>query len=261
VSLHDQYARLTPFEIAFPDPARLAELSAEVDRESAERGARDAGPEAFMTLVAASDFVRGLRPDDAPAETLIPLGALVFHCVHFLRSGCPLYLLDAVATRRIIAATPHGVPDPPVRAAYLQLPQHLVWMSTAPGGRPESLDGMFWTTAGDGTLHVLPISGLRPDRPGFGAVPLPPAPLADAATWLDAIVRPTGEDFRSTLPGAELDGLHAVEAAGEVLKLLARFFALASSEPHALEHTAPRRGEVAGPRASGLPYTHVALPR
>jgi hypothetical protein len=37
-------------------------------------------------------------------------------------------------------------------------------------------------------------------------------------------VRPDGEDFRSSLPGAALEGLYSIEAGGEALKLAMRIF-------------------------------------
>jgi hypothetical protein len=148
-------------------------------------------------------------------------------------------------------------PRPPEPAGYLQLPQHLVWMGGADGAAPESVDGIFWVASKAGALNALPITGVLPDGPGFRALPLPEAPLRDAPAWLDTDVRVDGEDFSSALPGHELDGLYAVETAGEVLKLLARFFAYLWAAPQAREPgAAPGHGSP-GPRASKLPYTHV----
>jgi hypothetical protein len=117
---------------------------------------------------------------------------------------------------------------------------------------------MFWTASSEGRLSVLPIVGLRPDRPGFGALSLPDAPLTHAERWMHATIRDGGGDYASALPGADLDGLYAIESAGEVLKLLARFFAHAGAVPSA--HETPDRagvGTTAGPRPSALPYTRV----
>jgi hypothetical protein len=99
---------------------------------------------------------------------------------------------------------------------------------------------------------------MRPDRAGFGALSLPDAPLAHAGEWVHASVRETEADFSSRLPGAELDELYAIEAAGEVLKLLARFFAQAAAVPGARVPPSPSRSP-AGPRPSSLPYTRVRL--
>ena len=141
----------------------------------------------------------------------------------------------------------------------MQLPQHLFWTSGSEGDAPESLDGVFWTVSELGILNVLPITGLRPDRPGFGAFPLPEAPVAEAGDWLHATVRETEDDYASALPGGGLDELYFVEAAGEVLKLLARFFAYLSSAPSALEASQPADDQAGGPIPSALPFTRVKL--
>lgn len=260
MALHDAYARLTPFEIAFPELEAIGALSSEAAEEARARGLDDADPEAFMRLEAAGRALRALGGDEAPADTFVPLAALVFHCVHFHRAGHPLFLLETAAARRLVAAAPPGEPTPPAPAGYLQLPQHLVWTGEQRGGPPESVDGIFWTEATHGMLHALVVTGIRPGRPGFGAVPVPAAPLADASSWLDAVTRGGGGDFRTSLPGADLDALVGVESAGEVLKLLARFFALSRGRPQRLERSLGASREGGGPVPSALPYARVASP-
>ena len=278
MSLHDDYARRTPFELAFPDRSTVERLSAEVAEEAERRGADDSLLETFMTTTAVGARVREMSGPDAPPESGYPFASLLYHAVHFLRAGAPLYLLDTAVTRRLVGPawqdrdTPEESPrpEPPSTAGYLQLPRHLVWTEGDGGDRaPESLDGLFWTVTGSRMLNVLPVAGLLPDRPGFGALPLPCAPLADALLWSDATVRPSGDDFASTLPGGELDRLYAVRTAGEVLKLLARFFTLLRSATKGdaggvrLEPRRPderRESRPAGaPPSSGLVYTRVSL--
>ena len=295
--LHDEYARRTPFEIAFPDRAVVERISAEVAAEARPRAADDSLLETFITTTAVGEQVRRLRGADAPLESGYPFAALLYHAVHFLRAGCPLYLLGTRVTRWLVgtewarggSAAGADAPVPPTAAGYLQLPQHLVWTDAAPVGEaragegaahgaagsaparpaPESLDGLFWTVGGSAMLNVLPVAGLLPHRPGFGALPLPPVPLVDARIWLDATVRSSGDDFESTLPGGELDRLYSVRVAGEVLKLLARFFAVVGDggggAPRGVQleargpHTGPHRDVGGAPRSSGLPYTRVSL--
>lgn len=271
MSLHDQYARLTPFEIAFPDRTVLAALSDRVAHETGERGADDTLLEAFITTAAVGELVRQLQGPDVPPEAGYPFAVLVYQCVHFLRAGSPLYLASTGLVRRLAqpdatgewtgaaARQPSATVQPPAPAGYLQLPQHLVWTEAGSSGRgtPESVDGIFWTVSRSGTLNALSVTGLLPDRPGFGALPLPSAPLADAGAWLEARVRGSGDDFASRLPGGELDELYSVEAAGEVLKLLARFFAFVQAEPGRLEERDPV--PAGAPRPSDLRYTRVSL--
>jgi hypothetical protein len=284
MSLHDDYARRTPIEMAFPDGTVLEELSAEVAREAESRRVDDTLPEAFMTMVAVGECAQRLRGPDAPPEATYPFALLLYHSVHFRRAGSRLHLLDTPAVRLLVSRVPDGGDvRPPAPAGYLQLPQHLMWtrgvrpeVRPADGAPPESVDGIFWAVTRSGMLQALPVSGLLPDRPGFGALPLPPAPLADARMWLDTDVREAGDDFASTLPGAELDGLYEVQSAGEVLKLLARFFVLIGggrahlearpgmgpAEPVAAHPTTGRRagqGASGAPPPSALSYTRVSL--
>ncbi len=257
MSLHDAYARLTPFEIAFPDRGRFEEVAAAAIDE-ADRGGIDAtDPDAFSTLASVGDFLSELHGDEVPRVELIQHGLLLFHAVHFSRAGRPLFLLDRAAARALVLSAPGRPPEPPTHAGYVQLPQHLFWAAAGPdGGSPESVDGLFWTVSRAMRVHVLPIVGVRPDRAGFGALSLPEAPLAHAADWMHADIRGSSNDFTSRLPGAELDDLYAVEAAGEVFKLLARFFSHLADLGALREGPRPTEGGV-GPRPSELGYTLV----
>ena len=266
MTLHDLYARLTPYEIAFQDQDAVEALMVEIKKEAEGRGADPSSPQAFITMGSVGAFVRELQGPDAPPEAIHQYGALVFQAVHFAAADCPLYLLGIHAARYLVEGVPEGYhvllggdPVPPTPAGYLQLPQHLFWTVGGEADPAESIDGMFWMISGAGLLHVLLVKGLRPDRPGFGTIVVPEAPAAEAGTWLDADVRESGADFSSELPGSELDGLYAVEAAGEVLKLLARFFAYVSAVPGALESVdAPvQRGGVPSP--SALSHVRVTL--
>jgi len=259
MSLHDAYARLTPFEIAFPDPEAIQRLVDEIDEEASSRGVDPSLVGVFLTLGSVDDFVRALQPPGASSSAMAQYGALVFQAVHFARAGRPVYLVDTPTVRRVLEGAPAGEPAPPAPAGYVQLPQHLVWMDGGEAGAPESVDGVFWAVTADGTLHTLPVTGVLPDGPGFRALPLPEAPLADAEVWMNIEMRESGADFSSWLPGHELDGLYGVRTAGEVLKLLARFFAhmVATADVGGVRGPAPAPQEP-GPRPSALPYTRVA---
>jgi hypothetical protein len=276
MSLHDAYARLTPYELAFPDPSAATELIARIDEESAGRGADPTDPQQFVTMGAVASYVGGLREPDAEPGAIHRYGALVYHAVHFVRAGCPLFLLTTHAARYLVEGVPEGDPEPPARAGYLQLPQHLFWAETAEATAadppaadpyaagnqaPESVDGIFWTATESGVLHTMLATGVRPDRPGLGVIPLPGAPLADASAWIGADVRADAADFSAALPGSELDRLLSFRVAGEALKLLARFFAYVGAVPSALERKeAPSvDGGHPVPRASGLAYARVLL--
>lgn len=256
MSLHDEYARLTPFEIAFSDRDRFEDVVAAATAEAERRGVDDTDPDEFSTLAAVGDLLVEMHGEEVPRVELVQHGLLLFHSVHFARAGRPLYLLDAAATRALVRTAPVGPPELPSDAGYLQLPQHLFWVAGLEGGSPESVDGLFWTVSRAGRLHVLAIVGVRPDRAGFGALSLPDAPLAHAADWMHADIREGGGDFTSRLAGAELDDLCAVESAGEVFKLLARFFAQTATVRGTPEGPRPAPGGV-GPRPSDLEYLRI----
>lgn len=258
MSLHDAYARRTPFELAFREKARAEALVDAVTEEATGRGADPEEPHAFVTMGAVAAFVAELETPDAAEGAIHQYGALAFHGVHFARADYPLYLLTTHAARYLVGGVPEGEPVSPTPAGYLQLPQHLFW-TTGGDGAPESVDGIFWTRTRHDVLHTLMAIGMRPDRPGLGVIPLPEAPIADAARWLTFDARGDGRDFSSDLPGGDFDGLYGVETAGEVLKLLARFFAYLSAVPAArVEGDSPGVDE-ADPEASSLSFTSVAL--
>jgi len=71
-----------------------------------------------------------------------------------------------VSEQQITTVAPHA-------AQYLQLPELRVWGSPSEGSAPEATRRMFVSATGDpGTIAVLAIFGMRPDRPGFSAVGL-----------------------------------------------------------------------------------------
>lgn len=260
MALHDSYARRTPFELAFPDRTRAEALAEDSLEEAGARGVDAHEPQMFATLGSVGAFLSELRGPDAPPEAVHQYAALAFHGVHFVRAGFPLYLVGAAATRRLVAKTPSHEPRPPSPAGYLQLPQHMIWVEGDEREVPESADGMFWTVTPSGLLHVLLVTGVRPDRPGVGVVPLPSAPLADAERWASTEVRGAGEgtDFASSIPGASLDELYGIRSAGEPLKLLARFFALTGAEPDTLvAHDPPSDAGPEGPVPSSFPFKRV----
>jgi hypothetical protein len=259
MSLHDAYARLTPFELAFPEAQLVDQLIADITEEASGRGGDPANPSVFITMGSVGAFISTLQEPDAPPESVHQYGALVYHAAFFREEGCPLFVLSAHAARYLVEGAPLGEPVPPTDAGYLQLPQHLFWIAGGEGEAPESIDGLFWTVASSGILYVMAATGVRPDRPGFGTVPVPEAPIGEAADWLTTDARREGGDFTSKLPGADIDGLYEVQAAGEVLKLLARFFAYVESVPEAVVSGDESPDGVDGPPPSHMPYHRIVL--
>jgi hypothetical protein len=105
--------------------------------------------------------------------------------------------------------------------------------------------------------------GIRKDRPGLSVVPLPTLPLATAGVWASLQVRPKGKDFQSSLPGAELEHLYALEAGGEAVKLAMRVFWYLDAYPGSVEGgeggEAAVDASVEGPRPSALECRRIVL--
>ncbi|HSG07023.1 MAG TPA: hypothetical protein VLA36_01610 [Longimicrobiales bacterium] len=261
---HDDYARRTPFELAFPDQEAAEGLLTDVRAEAENRGADVEDWGAFNMLASVAGFLQRLREPDAPPEAFMDYGALAYHAYHFLTADAPVFLVTTHAVRYLV----DGGPDtdrvaPPTRAGYAQLPRHLFWIHGAEEGEPaEPVDGFFWFLGSDGVLRLLLAVGMREGRPGIGVVRMPEVPFADAPTWLRADIREEGRDFATTLPGGDMEGLYSLTASGEVLKLAARLFAYMSEVPDAVgEVTSAGAAEVADgqPAPSALPFRRVTL--
>lgn len=257
MALHDAYLRRTPFELTFPDAEAAEDFTSSVASAGEESGVDLADLQAFVTLGAVSVFLRRLQPERAHAEVAYDYAMLLYHAFHFAHNGARPLLVSEATARSLVEGTAAGGDaggrrlDAPGSAGYAQLPRNLFWLQSSPDAAAEAVDGFFWCLGDAGLLHVLLIAGIRDDRPGFAVVPLPEAPWADAATWLDAPIRPGGGDFATTLPGGELEDLYSFTAAGEVLKLVARLFAHVQARPGAPVDGSPRLDQPAEPAGSG----------
>ncbi|NNF13700.1 MAG: hypothetical protein HKN72_10765 [Gemmatimonadetes bacterium] len=264
MSLHDDYARLTPFELAFPTDEQAAALVRAVVEEASARGVDPTALGEFLTLGSVEAFVRDTADAAADPTVLHRHGPLVYHAIRFAEEGRRLYLLTSHVARYLAEGRPDGEPKLPAPAGYVQLPQHLVW-TRATADAPESVDGVFWSVAPNDLVHFLLVTGLRPDRPGVGVVAIPEGPVRDAGEWLDIEAREEGPDFATDLPGAEIDGLYEIQSAGEVFKLMARCFAYLDGMPDAVERGEPPAVADEGspgagpPKPSRLDFSRVTL--
>ncbi|MEM7414674.1 MAG: hypothetical protein AAF389_04195 [Gemmatimonadota bacterium] len=266
MSLHDAYARVTPVELLFPEEERAERLGERIAEEAAGRGADPTDLAAFLTMGAAAEFIGELAASED--ELSARYGPAAYHAHHFLAQGNSLYLLHAAALRYLIGGAPTAPAEgfaPPTRAAYVQLPRHLVWVR-GEDDAPASVDGVFWTVGARGGLHVLVATGVRGDGSGFDVLPLPEAPLADLPAWLAVDGRGDGSDYTTSLPGAELDQLYEIRTAGEVLKLLARVFAYLHDGGGSAPSTLMPAGvegetlpDATAPKPSRYPYIAITL--
>ena len=127
MSLHDSYARRTPFELTFPDLDEAEALFARIADEASARGADLGNPHQFGMLGAVGSFIGKLRGPDGPAGAVHEYGALTYHAFHFAAAGHRVDLVGTDAARRLAAPDPvGGDPVPTAESGYVQLPQHLL---------------------------------------------------------------------------------------------------------------------------------------
>lgn len=229
--------RATPFAHVFGDIAsRFPVIAEALQQDGVEATDRDR----FVLLEPVGKLLKEIVPDDAGPDALEAHVLSLHHAFQFWAAGERVYpigeatLRDAVTHRRITTQTP-------TPALYLQLPELRVWGSASEGSAPEPLDGMFVTRTGTrGTVAVLAIFGLRPDRPGFSAVGLEGRADPDDATAGEIEIAAAREDgsapFGPQLAGGWAAGLYSVANAGELLLLTGRLLALLDSgQPHEYE--------------------------
>ena len=255
--VHDDWLRITPYELALPGRDFVDRHFPAIVEELEARGGDPGDPGAFVLLAAAGAALKEIRGESEDAVLIHQHGLLLYHGWHLWRAEEPLFLLGEDGARGVMGpgeATPGWAAAPNPVAGYVQFPQHLVWIRQGEGERPESVDGLFWAPCSGDTISLLYISGVIRDRPGFSVVPLPLLPLGELGRWADVKVRDGEEDFRTTLPGGELETLHSLETGGEAVKLAARVLRLLEGGAGAPQ-TSPREpGEGSHPVPSMLEW-------
>ena len=258
--LHDAYARVTPYELTLPDEGFAEKRFPLIREEATTRGLDITAPEGFVMAAEVGAALREIRsPEDDPA-LIQEYGNILFHAFHFWEAGKPFLFLDGSVVRRLTQPEldmGEWTPRVPGPAGYVQFPQHLLWARSSEELPPESLDGFFWTSTEGDQISVLAVMGIRGDRPGLSIIPLPTLPLIAVGEWAHMAVRESGEDFSSSLPGAELEGLYSIEAAGELVKLVGRFLWYLDSFPGTVTGGEPGAADGVGPHPSSLEYRRV----
>ena len=260
--VHDSYARITPYELLLPEEGFADERFPLIGEEAEKRKANISDPERFALLSEAGAVLRKIRGEEDDPHLIHQYGILLFHAFHFWQEGQPFFQLETGVVRYLVEVGPKSgdwAPSLPGPAGYVQLPQHLFW---APGGEdaaPESLDGFFWSAVDGEGLSLLVVMGIRTDRPGLSVIPLPALPLSAAGEWAAMQVRPEGKDFHSSLPGAELEHLYAIEAGAEAVKLAMRVFWYLDVFPGSVAEGVRGPGEGDGPQPSRLESRRIVL--
>jgi hypothetical protein len=202
--------RPTPLELIF---SRIATTEFPAIRKAlAERGTAPTDRDAFLLVPEVVSLMRDLRPEDGIGEGMDFLVALGHHAYLAWDAGSLTVSLTFAETETLLSAAAPAVP--PVgeapKAYYAQLLEHRVWATVIDHQPAEPLDGCFIHSTSEGTLRVLGIFGLRPDRLGFSAVEaVGPRP--------EALARPDGTALFASTLGAER--LHSITGGEELLEL------------------------------------------
>ena len=219
--------RPTPFGVAFGEIAqRFPAIAEALQQEGAAPDDRDR----FVLVEPVGRLLSEIVPEGAGAEAMETHVLLLHTAFLHWSSGGAVYRIGEQALQRAIA-TQHITGAAPQPALYLQLPELRMWGSPTPGAAPEPLDGMFVSRGvGPGTVAVLAVFGMRPDRPGFSAVGIEGRADSDEAAGNEIEVAAAREDgtapFGPMLAGGTAAGLHSVANAGELLLLTCRLLTL-----------------------------------
>jgi hypothetical protein len=223
--------RPTPFAVAFSEIARRFPAIAEALQQD---GAAPDNRDRFVLVEPVGRLLGEIVPEGAGAEAMETHVLLLHTAFLHWSSGGAVYRIGEQALQRAIA-TRQITGEPPHPALYLQLPELRMWGSPTPGAAPEPLDGMFVSRGeGPGTIAVLAVFGMRPDRPGFSAVGIEGRADSDEAAANEIEVAAAREDgsapFGPMLAGGSAAGLHSVANAGELLLLTCRLLTLLPEE-------------------------------
>jgi hypothetical protein len=224
--------RSAPYDLVFGVESIDDKLFPPIVEEAGARGVPLDDPDRFLFLTSVGRLLQAVagESETTAGESMKQHGRLLFHAVHFWREGKHVAQLAEDRLRTLLEG---GVDvgdwalATPAPAGYHCLPRNRVWASPGPGLTPEPADGFFWVDRPDG-LAVLLVLGVRPDRPGFSVVSAQGEAVGEGGGagghWARVVARPGGQDFASTIPGGELDGLHSVETPLELLKLASLCF-------------------------------------
>jgi hypothetical protein len=221
-----QHTRPTPFDLVFESAAGTTFPAIRAGLAEGQHDPRNR--DAFLMLREVVMLLRDLRPEEGLGEGIDQLAALVHHGYLFWDAGgLTLELsLDRLVTLLGPPAAAGVETDPP--PSYVRVPEHRIWAEVIQGQPHEPLDGFFQHTAPEpGTIRVLGVFGIHPDRPGFSVVEMT-GPRSPGLGRLDG-----SPLFSPTLPGGVAAGLYSVAGGEELLELgwRGRELALAEAGP------------------------------
>jgi hypothetical protein len=202
--------RPTPFDLVFRPAAQEVFPGIRLALEAGGHDPRDR--DRFLMLREVVTLLRELRPEQGLGEGIDQLAALLHHAYLYWDAGEPAFEVPL----DLVAATPRPAEEhsaDPAPAYYALVPEHRIWAEVIPGLPSEPLDGCFVHSAPDGTLRVLGVFGIHPDREGVSVVE-----AAGPRPW--ELARADGSRlFAPTLPGGKAAGLFSISGMEELLEL------------------------------------------
>jgi hypothetical protein len=264
MAVHDAYARITPYEIAFPSLDAARSTLAQMRAEAAAAGLALDDPAQVLGLDATREAAESLGSPGGDSEEAHSLALLLGHALRFWSDGETVALISAATLRRVVADPLSSSPPSSERASagYVQLPHRMVWLVSEDSPTPESVDGFFWMlTEHPGRLWALFAVGMRGDRAGFSVIPLPPVELDGELP--NELIHADPQSAAAALPGAEIEGLVTLRSTTDAARLaLGAVFALwttpaperHAASPSPADETTPARG---APPRSALPYLRI----
>jgi hypothetical protein len=191
-------SRPTPFDLVFQQISQDVFPSIRTALENGGHDHRDR--DRFLMVREVVTLLRDLRPEEGLGEAIDQLAALVHHAYLFWEAGEHTVELSQERLAGLLAQ-PHGdAGAEPPPAYYVQVPERKVWAGVIPGQPPEPLDGCFVHSSEAGSLRVLGVFGVYPEREGFSVVeatgPIPVALAREDGTALFAPVLPGGAAAR-----------------------------------------------------------------
>jgi hypothetical protein len=215
-------ARLTPFDLVFSQIAErvLPEIKASIERAGYDPTDRDA----VLMVPEMVTLLHQLRPEEGVGEGMDQLVALVHHAYLQWEAGGLLLPIPEDRLEELLSSpiSPETDPAESPKAYYAQLPQHRVWAEVLEGESHEPLDGCFVHATGGGSLRVLGVFGMRPERLGFSVVE------AEGARARDLRRSDGAPLFSPALPGGAAAHLHSIAGGEELLELGWRTRSMAS---------------------------------
>lgn len=204
-------SRPTPFDLVFQQIAQ--DTFPRIQEGFAEGGADPRDRDRFLMARDVVALIRDLRPDEGLGDEIDQLAALVHHAYLFWTAGAPVLELPADRTAELLAAAEAGGAGDVPPAFYVQFPERRIWAQPVAGQPHEPLDGCFIHPRDDGSLRVLGVFGVHPDRMGFTVVESAgPRPVG--------LRRPDESPlFAPVLPGGAAAGLHSLLGGEELLEL------------------------------------------